>query len=345
MAIAIFETRHGLLAHYTEDRVIGQSLDRYGEWAEEEIYLVSRFLSPGDTVLDIGANVGSHTIALSRVVGEMGRVVAVDGQRRASEILNLNLLLNGTRNVSRIEGLVGCVDRVERVAEEAGASIENLGGKSFVAGLGRGTGLPVPLFTIDSLALTTCRLMKIDVEGMEFDVMQGAVETLRRYRPVVYFEQTTPLNFSKIADLLRGLGYDLYWHVANPFNRANYRGDPINIFGGTCEVNVLAVHHSEAFALPKGIEAPAVAGDRYDPPPSATGLSGWDLPPEAYADLPPACRQAMVAMPPPPDLVSRADYDRLQMRFCDLEQDRTRAQEIMTYQADLIARLRQSEAA
>ncbi|SFU97943.1 methyltransferase, FkbM family [Methylobacterium sp. 174MFSha1.1] len=343
MTISVHKARHGLLAHYAEDRVIGQSLRHYGEWAEEEIHLVSHFVRPGDVVLDIGANVGSHAVAFGRMVGETGRVIAIEGQSRASDVLALNIRLNGMDRITRIEGLIGRETRVMRLDAAAQDGADNLGCMSFRGVVGapetERPALPVPLFTADCLALPACRLMKIDVEGMELDVLLGAQTTIARHRPVIYFEQTSPVNFAEIVALLRDAGYGLRWHVANPFNRRNANGYPLNIFGGTCEVNVLAVPQEHVWTPPPGLDLRPVEGDRYDPPPSPTGLDGWSLPEDAYAGLPPVLHHAMIALPEPEGFVSRHDHEQLELRFRDLERDRIKAQEIMDHQARIIAGL------
>ncbi len=341
MTITVHEGRHGLVAHHDEDQVIGRALRLYGEWAEEEVFLLSHALRPGDTVVDVGANVGSHALAFSRMVGEAGRVLAVDGQRRAAEVLTLTVLLNGLRNVTRVEGLAGRETRVVTL-DDADSDLANLGGRSFRGALDRGAEaarapLPAALFTLDSLGLLACRLLKVDVEGMEFDVLQGARATLARLRPVVYFEQTSAANFTEIAALLDELDYDLFWHTANPFNAGNARGEAANIFGGTCEVNVLGVPRGEAVAWPAEVDLAPVRGRDYAPPESRTGAAGWRLPASAYADLPAPARTAAVVLPPPAGLVSAADYDDLRMRFLDLQRDRVKAQEIMDHQAAVIA--------
>ncbi|PYL85444.1 MAG: hypothetical protein DMF17_08630 [Verrucomicrobia bacterium] len=91
MGIAVHHTRHGLLCHEELDRTIGASLRMYGEWAEEEIYFLSFFIAPGAVVLDIGANIGTHALAFSRFVTPQGRVVAIDAQERAYDLLVLNM--------------------------------------------------------------------------------------------------------------------------------------------------------------------------------------------------------------------------------------------------------------
>lgn len=347
MGLAVHEARHGLIAHDAGDQVIGRSLALYGEWAEEEIFLLSHVLRPGDTVLDIGANVGSHALAFGRLVGEGGRVVAIDGQRRASAILALNILLNGVHHVTRIEAVVGQETRVVHLREGAAVAPDgNLGSLSFRGALEAGNApgpvaMPLPMVTVDSLALPSCRLLKIDVEGMELDVLQGAAGTIARHRPVIYFEQTSGTNFDAIVAMLDGAGYDLRWHVANPFNRNNHRGERVNIFGGTCEVNVLALPRGETVPLPDPVALPPVTGRDYAPPASPTGLEGWRLPPDAYRALPPRPRRPAFACPTDPDaFVDRGAYDLLERQFLDLRRDRIRAQEIMDHQAEVIASIR-----
>ena len=65
--------------HKTATHKVGRSLSMYGEWSEHEVVLFSQLVSPGDTIYDVGANLGAFTIPLSKMVGEHGRVVAFGG--------------------------------------------------------------------------------------------------------------------------------------------------------------------------------------------------------------------------------------------------------------------------
>jgi hypothetical protein len=75
MEITRHLTRHGVLCHYAADQTIGAALRIYGEWAEEELFLLSTFTRRNDWVLDVGANVGTHALAFSRFVGPGGRII------------------------------------------------------------------------------------------------------------------------------------------------------------------------------------------------------------------------------------------------------------------------------
>ena len=58
-------TRYGRLFVASKDSVIGRSLKVYGEWAEPEIDAYSALLSDGETIIDVGANIGTHSVALA----------------------------------------------------------------------------------------------------------------------------------------------------------------------------------------------------------------------------------------------------------------------------------------
>jgi len=107
MEIVKYSTRHGLICHYSSDEVIGESLKRYGEWAEQELYLLSTFIPRGGWVVDVGANVGTHALAFSRLVGSEGQVIAIDGQEKAFELLLLNRFLNRRENLTCLHAIVG----------------------------------------------------------------------------------------------------------------------------------------------------------------------------------------------------------------------------------------------
>ena len=258
--VATYVCRDGTLSHLARDECIGRSLHYYGEWGFREIELLRTFVKPGDTVLDIGANVGTHTIALGRLVGEQGTVLGFEGQPHIHSILAHNIVQNGmSKWVHAFNMLVGSAQRLVPQALLPADEINNTGAKSFFHDVSRsrlGQGEPtiwLAMATIDQLDLPQCDLMKIDVEAMEVEVFRGGLATLRRHQPVVYFEHAMvgPEHLIAIAELLSPLGYKFAWHIANPFNSDNFRGVAQNIFGGNVEVNVLALPAERAF--PDGV--------------------------------------------------------------------------------------------
>lgn len=247
-SVSFYQCKHGKMAHFSDDTVLGVSLKRYGEWAEEEIDFLSRFISPGDIVIDVGANVGCHALAFSRLVGDTGLVIAIEGDPSTYSLLAHNIVANNL--VGRIIPLHILAGSKQKTIQDKleGIAISNAGARSFVtdvASAGESSGAPTrPLIltSIDSLNLPECSVIKIDVEGMEPQVVEGALGTIGKFRPVVYFEfaSNDPQLLLETYTFLENLDYRMWYHYSNPYADNNFKADPHNIFGGTVELNIIA---------------------------------------------------------------------------------------------------------
>src|SRR5882724_1100567 len=98
------ECRYGKMLVFRNDNVIGRSLSMYGEWAEHELRCLRKYIDPGSTVVDVGAHIGTHTLAFSRWVGG-GKVIAVEAQPVVSSVLTVNCLLSDRANVEVVNCL------------------------------------------------------------------------------------------------------------------------------------------------------------------------------------------------------------------------------------------------
>src|SRR5579872_1904700 len=79
--IRIKATRHGLMLYQPHDIYIGRCLDLYGEYSELEVALLNQIVTPGMVVIDVGANIGAHTIFFAAATGPKGLVIAYEPQR------------------------------------------------------------------------------------------------------------------------------------------------------------------------------------------------------------------------------------------------------------------------
>jgi FkbM family methyltransferase len=264
-SIRLKPCRHGHMAYLTTDMYIGQSLDRYGEFSEGEIELFRQVVRPGQTVLEIGANLGAHTVFLAKTVGSQGVVHAFEPQRVVFQVLCANVALNGLGNVFAHQAAVGRAPGTITVPRLDYAARQNFGGLSL------GTwqsGETVPLITVDSLDLLACNVMKIDVEGMEGDVIAGAERTIRRFRPVLYLENDREDKSAALIAQLLALDYRLYWHLPPLFNPQNYFGVAENIFGGIVSANMLGLPRSAQQDI-RGLREVAGPQDRWQAGPPA----------------------------------------------------------------------------
>jgi FkbM family methyltransferase len=153
------------------------------------------FLEPGDVILDVGANIGNHTLYFA---AHGSRVHAFEPNPEAVEYLRRNVVLNGfERTVSVYAVAVG--DHPGSVEVLAGESEMRLGmARSF-----EGSG-DVPLVRLDDVvAADDVALIKIDVEGAEASVVRGASSIIARSKPVIVVETETDEQRRALDSLLR----------------------------------------------------------------------------------------------------------------------------------------------
>jgi len=239
--VRLKQCRNGPMLYPVTDQYIGQSFDRYGEFSEGETELFRQIVRPGRVILDIGAHIGAHTIFLAKATGPQGRVYAFEPQRILFQILCANVALNGLENVYTQQRALGRAAGSITVPRLNYATTGNFGGLS----LGSWSqGEQVPMTTLDALNLPACHLIKLDVEGMEREVLAGAEQTLQRFRPVLYVENDREANSAPLIQQLLDWDYRLYWHLPPMFNPANYFGESQNIFANIVSVNMLGLHKS-----------------------------------------------------------------------------------------------------
>jgi FkbM family methyltransferase len=260
MRIGTKDCRHGKLSYLLNDAYIGRSLDVYGEYSEGELELFRQLLRPGDVAVDAGANIGALTVGMARLVAPGGAVVAFEPQRTIFEILCDNLRANGLTNVTAYRRAAGSKPGTIRVPPLDYAQAENFGGVA----LGSAQGDEVEVVTLDSLGLPRLLLLKVDVEGMEFDVVVGARATIARLQPALYVENDRADRSQRLISLLFEIGYRLWWHITPLFNAQNFFRYPHDIFGNVVSFNMIGFPRRDppAIQLPEILSPDDFAGQR-----------------------------------------------------------------------------------
>jgi len=241
--------KHGVFAYNRNDIYIGRSLSVYGEYSEAEVAFLSRLLAPGDTVVEAGANIGSITVPLARVVGAGGRLIAFEPQRVAFTLLCANCALNELGQIEPRRAAVGATPGEIVVPVLPQDRALNFGG---VALSGSGSGDRVPVVRIDDLGLDACRLIMADVEGMEASVIKGARDTIGMHRPILYVENNQQERSPALIALVQSLGYRAFWHFPPLFSAMNFAGVAENVLGPAVSTNMLC--------LPRGADLVAASG-------------------------------------------------------------------------------------
>jgi len=229
------ETEDGSILYNKNDIYIGRSIQTYGRYQLEELKLFNDYVHKGDTVLDIGANIGTHTLWFANRVGENGWVGAFEPQRLIFQTLCANMALNSIQNVDCRQLGVGSFRRLVKIPPLNPIVENNFGGLSITE---HEKGDEVAICTIDDMNLGKCDFIKIDVEGMEPEVLQGGMNTIVLCRPVMYIEVDREENMELIQVLLEELKYKATMHTP-PLYSPDYSGK--NVFDDVVSKNVLAI--------------------------------------------------------------------------------------------------------
>jgi FkbM family methyltransferase len=168
------ETHHHLRMIVDKADRVGGYIYYFRIWEPQISTVITRLLDPGDTVLDIGAHIGHHTLLAAQAVGEGGHVYAFEASPKTFGLLKTNIALNQFANVEA---------RNIAVCARTGttnlflALHENSGRTSLIESEGRPS-IEVPCTRLDDLLdeipCATIKLIKIDVEGAEPEVLAGA---------------------------------------------------------------------------------------------------------------------------------------------------------------------------
>lgn len=233
------KTRYGYMLYNKYDMYIGKSLDLYGEFSYFEAQLFEKLIKPKSIVLDVGANIGAFTILFSKLVGVEGRVLAFEPQRIVHQMLCANVALNSLVNVDAHNCCVSSVRAEVNMIELNQYAINNFGGISL--DLKGQNSSKIDAIPIDELALEGCHFMKVDVEGMESEVLSGAQKTIQKYQPIMYLENDRVEKSTSLIQRVKDFGYRIYEHTPPLYCSKNFFGCDVNVFGNIVSKNILCI--------------------------------------------------------------------------------------------------------
>lgn len=236
-----------LLIHIDTSSWIEWYIFFFGHYELETVWTIKRLLHPGFTAVDVGANVGCHSLLMGALVGAAGQVLACEPHPTIFDRLVRNVALNRLSQVRPIP--VALSDAAgEQVLHSFPADAGNRGTATLLAKnavLGAPE-LRVRVETLDDLldlnGCTRLDLIKIDTEGNEQKVLNGAIRSIARFKPHVLFEfdrhtwSGANASFDTTAGSLVELGYGLY--LVGPGSFEMLHGTPARTG------NVLAVPNS-----------------------------------------------------------------------------------------------------
>ena len=195
--------------------------------------------APGSIVADVGANIGTIAVPLAQHLGSAGFLYAFEPQRVVFQPLCANVALQSLTNVECVPVAVGAVHHTLHLPDIDYDKPSNFGGMEMGA---FATGRPVQQVVLDDyFDRGPFSLIKIDVEGMELEVLRGAQRIIEAHRPILYVEDDRGDKAADLEAALRDLGYRMYRHNPLLFNQQNHRGSHDNIFGNASFINLMCI--------------------------------------------------------------------------------------------------------
>ena len=193
-----------------------------GSFEPNEFVLWRSVLEPGMVFVDCGANDGLHSLFAARRVGDTGRVIAVEPSSREHERLMANLRVNELENVTTARVALGASPGVATlaIAGEGHEVLNTIGVRVSNPNVEAARHERVDVRTLDDLVSTLglgrVDVIKLDVEGSELHVLEGARSVIARHRPLLLLEVEEERLASQgttkdlLLNAIAGLGYRLH---------------------------------------------------------------------------------------------------------------------------------------
>jgi FkbM family methyltransferase len=247
--VALVAGRDGHFLVNRNDMYVGRALEKYGEYSALESLALRHLVKPGQNIVEVGANIGAHTVALAKAVAPQGQVIAFEPQRACFAFLQAQIALNQITNIVALNEGVGRERGRLFLPTVNYAAVGNFGGISLTADPAKGSHA-VTVVTLDErLRDVPVALIKIDVEGMEEDVLRGGMQLIKAHKPILYVENDRVAKSAELVKLILALGYRAWWHVPPLFNPDNFFKVSENLYPNIASFNMIcAVDETPALA-------------------------------------------------------------------------------------------------
>jgi len=229
-----YRTNKGIFTCLSTEEIISSYISGGVAWEDADINICNLLIQKTKNSLDIGSHIGCYAVPLS-VSSKM--VYAFEAQPEMYNLLLQNLVQNKVHNVVPFCAAVGHKDDVEvsisdrandgrsrgKLVDYQSNTPVNYGGMQIGPGKH-----PVPLMSIDRLGLTNVGFMKVDVEGFEPLVFYGAMETIKKEKPTILYEN----NWKKLSEESKKvveINDDAETFDINQYTKSLGYGDPIRI--------------------------------------------------------------------------------------------------------------------
>jgi FkbM family methyltransferase len=176
--------------------------------------IVNAFLNIGDRVIDAGANCGFHTITMSKLVGDIGKVYSFEPLRIIYQQLNCNVFINGLSNVTTYNCAIGNENKIISITPPNYQLPGNIGNTWVNL---NSTGDSINMVKLDGFITEKIKFIKLDIQGCELFALNGMLYIIKTHNPILFVEMedchltrynTTTTELTKF--IKNQLNYDVY---------------------------------------------------------------------------------------------------------------------------------------
>jgi FkbM family methyltransferase len=233
--LLLTDSRLGTFLVYKNDTVISKSIDMYGEYCQAEVNILKEYLSNDfSQYVDIGTNIGYHLVAVHKETN--CNVLGFEPNPKHFAVASYN-----SKDYPKIQIInAGASNKKsERVLKDFDPTQNTNYGDIHITG---DEGITVKMISLDNIDLATCNVIKIDVEGHEFEALQGCVKTISKHRPVIFYEAMEWDVWNNCQKFLEARKYKQYWVACRTKPIAEtFKPSDENPFKDSTVSNILAV--------------------------------------------------------------------------------------------------------
>ena len=228
----------------------------YGTYEPHILDIIANYLKKGGTFVDIGANIGQHSMFAGSIVGDTGNVYSFEPIPRIYKQLLDSARINHFEKITHAYNIaLGETEKTETLYIET----DNIGGSSVVGPHGKESEeIVVQIKRADDALENIPRvdIIKIDVEGYEYEVFSGMQKILAQHQPIIIFEFSGKLytekgnnDGEKILSLLTKAGYDIY-DVENYMRKVDDREEFLSHFEKEqAQTNLLCLPKNKSYEI------------------------------------------------------------------------------------------------
>ncbi len=208
----ILKTNHDFLLRINPsiDTGVELSLHETGTYEKGILCFLQSNLKKGDCFIDVGANIGLMSIFASKCVGNEGQVVAFEAHPKTAELLKENIELNQLMNIQVCQYALGSEEGKTKIYDNWQI---NRGGASLIVKTEDSVAFDIEIHRLDSVLSTHFhpKMIKIDVEGFELEVLKGACETIKKFLPILIVEfsemrENVHDSGAQLLEIIKSLG-------------------------------------------------------------------------------------------------------------------------------------------